>query len=248
MRLDLSVDVLNKESSRALYEQLVDELRDGLLKRVPVGEKIPTEDELMRLYNTSRSTVRRAVQDLVDTGLLVRRQGKGTFVSRKMPSIVHEMDSLVPFYETFKKYGEKPATRIVEMSWVSGNAIPEQIRGATDSALFFRQVYLSDEAIHVVADVFVVRSIGKELTRKALEKRPVFEMYPKLVGSSELISTFTVSCGPLPQNLISLMRLSPGAFALLLERDTKTSDGSVIDHAILYLRSDMYRLRTTLRT
>lgn len=244
----MSVDVLNKGSSRALYEQLVDELRNGLLKRVPVGEKIPTEDELMKLYNTSRSTVRRAVQDLVDAGLLIRRQGKGTFVSRKLPSIIHEMDSLVPFYDTFKKFGEKPATRILEMSWVSGDAVPEQIRCATDSALFFRQIYLSDEAIHVVADVFVVASVGKELTRRALEKRPVFEMYPKIVGSSKLVSTFTISCGPLPQNIISLMGLSAGAFALLLERDTKTVDGDIIDHAILYLRSDMYRLRTTLTT
>ena len=89
---------LERASSRTLYEQLTLELRESLLSSFRVGEKIPTEDELVKRYKTSRSTVRRAIKDLVDEGLLMRRQGKGTFVSRSLPKIVHEMDRLKSFY------------------------------------------------------------------------------------------------------------------------------------------------------
>lgn len=46
----------------------------------PIGERIPTETELAQLTNTSRNTVREAVQALVHAGLLERRQGSGTYV------------------------------------------------------------------------------------------------------------------------------------------------------------------------
>ncbi|QBJ95290.1 FadR family transcriptional regulator [Rhodococcus sp. ABRD24] len=58
-------------------EQLRDEIRSG---NWPVGTRIPTEPELSELTGTGRNTVREAVQALVHTGLLERRQGSGTFV------------------------------------------------------------------------------------------------------------------------------------------------------------------------
>ncbi|WP_028478166.1 FadR/GntR family transcriptional regulator [Nocardia sp. CNY236] len=58
-------------------EQLRAEIRSG---RWPVGARIPTEPELTELTGTGRNTVREAVQALVHTGMLERRQGSGTYV------------------------------------------------------------------------------------------------------------------------------------------------------------------------
>ncbi|CAM2940642.1 FadR/GntR family transcriptional regulator [Prescottella defluvii] len=58
-------------------DQLRDEIRSG---NWPVGTRIPTEPELSELTGTGRNTVREAVQALVHSGLLERRQGSGTFV------------------------------------------------------------------------------------------------------------------------------------------------------------------------
>ncbi|AVP69509.1 FCD domain-containing protein [Rhodococcus hoagii] len=58
-------------------DQLRDEIRSG---KWPVGSRIPTEPELSELTGTGRNTVREAVQALVHTGLLERRQGSGTYV------------------------------------------------------------------------------------------------------------------------------------------------------------------------
>jgi len=58
-------------------EQLRAEVRSG---RWPIGSRIPTEPELTELTGTGRNTVREAVQALVHTGMLQRRQGSGTYV------------------------------------------------------------------------------------------------------------------------------------------------------------------------
>lgn len=74
--------MLKVDSSKPLYYQLERCIQNDIIngKYCP-GEKVPTEEELGKLYNISRITVRRALQDLCEKGLLEKKQGKGTFVT-----------------------------------------------------------------------------------------------------------------------------------------------------------------------
>ena len=78
------VSALNRSGPKPLYLQLEDILRaqimEGVLKH---HEAIPSENELSRIYDLSRMTVRGVITRLVSEGLLYRVPGKGTFVSDK---------------------------------------------------------------------------------------------------------------------------------------------------------------------
>ena len=64
-----------------LIDQVAAAFRDQIATgRWPVGEQIPTEPELVAQFGVGRNTVREAVQALVHSGLLARRQGSGTYV------------------------------------------------------------------------------------------------------------------------------------------------------------------------
>jgi DNA-binding FadR family transcriptional regulator len=64
-----------------LIDQVIDQLRSQITGGAwVIGARIPTEAELAQLTGTSRNTVREAVQSLVHSGLLERRQGSGTYV------------------------------------------------------------------------------------------------------------------------------------------------------------------------
>jgi GntR family transcriptional regulator len=66
-----------------LYEQAEKVLEDLLVSRqYRIGDRIPPEVELVRSLGVSRATIRAAVGRLVGRGLLVRRQGSGTFLAR----------------------------------------------------------------------------------------------------------------------------------------------------------------------
>lgn len=72
---------LNTHSSTPLYMQLKQAITEDINKGVYTpGEKLPIETDLCDIYGVSRITVRKAVLDLVEEGLLIRQQGKGTFV------------------------------------------------------------------------------------------------------------------------------------------------------------------------
>lgn len=75
-------------TSGALYEQLAAVIRDHIRSgEWGAGFRLPSEHEFMQAFTMSRGTVRRALKDLVDEGLLVQERGRGTFVSD--PTITH---------------------------------------------------------------------------------------------------------------------------------------------------------------
>ena len=68
----------------APYARVKAWLKDGLSRgRWPAGALMPSEAELVERFGVSRMTVNRALRELQDEGLLVRRQGKGTFAAER---------------------------------------------------------------------------------------------------------------------------------------------------------------------
>lgn len=78
---DLADKSIDKSIPIPLYFQLK-EILFGYLETLNDGDVIPTEVELCEHFAISRPTVRQAVNELVAEGHIVRRKGKGSFVSR----------------------------------------------------------------------------------------------------------------------------------------------------------------------
>src|SRR5512135_1426176 len=79
---------VDRESQQKLYVQMFSIIREKIEEREwPAGSQIPTEDELCRIYEVSKATVRMAIAELVRSGYLRKHQGKGTFVSQCLPDL-----------------------------------------------------------------------------------------------------------------------------------------------------------------
>jgi GntR family transcriptional regulator len=83
--------MIDRQKHIPLYIQLKEELCENIKLGVwEVDTQIPTEKDLVELYEVGRATVREAVSRLVNEGYLYKKQGIGTFVARKQPSIGFE--------------------------------------------------------------------------------------------------------------------------------------------------------------
>lgn len=73
----------DRDDSTPLYHQIAARLRDLIKEgRLDSGHALPSERALSELTGASRVTIRRAIEQLVGEGLLLRRQGSGTYVAR----------------------------------------------------------------------------------------------------------------------------------------------------------------------
>ncbi len=104
---------LEKGSSNPLYQQLMRHLKDDIVAGVyPAGGRIPSEQTLCQTYGVSRVTVRKALLDLVQEGLLVRRQGKGTYVASAR--LTRDLGHITSFSDACTAMGRSAASRIID--------------------------------------------------------------------------------------------------------------------------------------
>ena len=76
-------NILDKKSSIPLYFQVKELIKEKIKSgEWENNEKIPNELELVKQFNVSRSTIRQAILELVNEGLLIRKKGRGTFVQK----------------------------------------------------------------------------------------------------------------------------------------------------------------------
>lgn len=108
------------DSGEPYYLQIAQRLRD-MANSMPAGERLPSEPILARDFKVSRFTVAKAVEQLVKDGLIVRKQGSGTFVAeaplRRQPGY------LLSFTEAVQAAGHASTHKVLafrKTDWVPG--------------------------------------------------------------------------------------------------------------------------------
>jgi DNA-binding GntR family transcriptional regulator len=115
---DLHV-LVDQTSPVPLYHQVARQLEDSIASgRLAKGAFLPSEIELAGRWGISRPTARRAIQELVDQGLLVRRRGVGTQV---VSAQLRRQAALTSLYDEMADAKRRPTTRVVTLERVSAD-------------------------------------------------------------------------------------------------------------------------------
>src|SRR5256884_4763185 len=133
-------------SSLQLYHQLQRALRQAIESRVlGPDDALPPERNLATDFNESRITVRKAIDGLVSDGMLVRRQGSGTFVRARVEK---NFSKLTSFSEDMRARGRNP--RSVWLRKSTGTVTPEEaltLRASPGTPVYrFHRIRFADDA------------------------------------------------------------------------------------------------------
>ena len=83
---------LTRSSPEPLYRQLAQHLESAIGRKLTPGDRLDSEGQLADRFGVSRITVRQAIEELARKQLVVRKQGKGTFVTK--PAVKHDLRRL----------------------------------------------------------------------------------------------------------------------------------------------------------
>jgi len=110
--IDLDEIAAMHSSPSALYHSLGHIIRSKIQSgEWEVGRRIPSERELMAIFNVSRATVRQAVENLEKEGVLRRERGRGTFVAP--PKIERGVLRMIEFSDIIKQSGLRPSAQLL---------------------------------------------------------------------------------------------------------------------------------------
>lgn len=129
---------IDKSIPTPLYYQLLQILKQQISSgELKPGETIPTEKELMDIYQISRATVRQAVMQLVNEGYLRREKSKGTFVL-PLPQKFRFMEGLHGFSADMRRRGISYHNRVLEKTVMPANEkIAERLAIPVGEPVFF---------------------------------------------------------------------------------------------------------------
>ena len=144
--LSQAIGKLDQSNSLPLYQQLQRALRHAIETRVlGPDDALPPERDLATELSVSRITVRKAIDGLVNEGMLVRRQGSGTFVCARVEK---NFSKLTSFSEDMRARGRTP--RSVWLRRSAGTVTPEEaltLRASPGTPVYrFHRIRFADDA------------------------------------------------------------------------------------------------------
>lgn len=207
-----------------LYRQIKSLLVQGLQAgEWHAGDLIPSEMELATRFNVSQGTVRKAIDELAAEHVLVRRQGKGTFVgSHSDPRAFFRFLRLVPVAG-----GIEPAQSVPLECW-KAKAGPEAARvlglKTGDAIVIVRRV-LEFSGKPVVADeIYLPGDIFADLTLEMMKdaRESLYTLFESKFGVHMIRAVERVRAVPADRSSAELLRVAEGTPLLSVERVTYT--------------------------
>jgi GntR family transcriptional regulator len=234
-------------SGSPLYERvesvLVGDIADGSL---PPDAQLPSEDGLVARFKVSRTTVRKAIQNLVERGLVEVRRGKGTFVTQ--PKITQELTELTGFVEDMQALGRTPTARLLDRRVVAADQVVARHLALAPGTLVVRlqRVRLADGVAISFDETYLPRELGEKVAENDLEAEPVFALLEIKYDTPLVEAEYKLEAVAADPVAAHALQVSAGSPIFLIERTSYTTGNRPVDYERLHYRGDLIRFVTRL--
>jgi|SRR6187402_1504102 len=210
------------------------------------GDQLPTEDALLERFQVSRITVRRAIQNLANRGMLEIRRGVGTFVLA--PRIEAELTKLTGFVEDMQSVGRTATARVLSQIVVNASArVAERLQLTKGTKVMqIKRVRLADGIPVSLDETYLPLSLGKQIVRNDLRLHPIFTLLEEEYGVPLIEADYQLEAVVATQPVAKALEVKVGSPIFQIERTSLTTDNQAIDYEILSYRGDMVRFVTKL--
>lgn len=236
-----------RDEAIPLYYQLGTMLRNKIVLGVyPAGTLIPSEDTLAEEYAVSRITVRQALSNLEKEGLVLRRRGKGTFVSPTFSTI--DMPRYTGSIEDLMLMGLRTSTEVLNQAWITP---PEHICRLLhldgQKVLWIEKLRkLENHPFSYVLN-YLPPAVGEKLPVELVQTKPMLLILEEDLGISLSMADQTVQATLADTKIAALLDLRVGDPLLQSERVVYDSQKKPVEYVSSLYRADRYAITMKLK-
>jgi len=232
-------NLINKYSNVPLYSQL----KNLIIEKIARGEfaeesKIPSEQELCEMYDISRPTVRQAISELTNSGILYKQKGRGTFVSKSKTTI--NVKDYSGFTDSILDSMNPGHQNIISINTVNSSQFVKLESIFSQKSDFAEVKYLSTKDNYILAlnVSYIPLNLFPDIIQALKEKKPSYDImkgkYPflpvKTKSSLDIIYT--------EQSDAQYIQVQTGQPLIRIENVLYSKSGQVVEYIISKYRGD----------
>ncbi|KFK93817.1 MULTISPECIES: GntR family transcriptional regulator [unclassified Serratia (in: enterobacteria)] len=230
-----------------IYKSIADQLRIRLNSAdYNIGSPLPSEKRLAEEFSVSRMTLRKAIDLLIEWGLVIRRHGSGTYVANK--DVHHETTNLTGFIEVMKNQGKQVVSEVLEFVVMPAPpAIASQLRIKIDERIYYsRRVRSVDGKPLMVEDSYMPVKLYRNLSVAHLEgsKFAYIEEECQIIICGNYESLTPVLADKKMATLLNIEQQTP---ILRITSLSYSDSGQFLNYSVMFRNASEYQVDYHLR-
>lgn len=215
-----------------IARKLTDDVRAG---RYQVDQALPSERTLSELLNVSRVTARKAIDQLVEQGLVVRKRGSGNYIA---PRIEQPLSNLSSFSEQLQQRGYKPGSRWLKREIVTASADEQMSLGLSPHSKVARleRLRLADD----VAMAYEVSVLPYGVVPQPEAVGDSLYQFLEKHGKAPVRALQHIRAMNASAELAAQLDVPEGQAVLFITRIAYLASGEAVELTHSYCRSDHY--------
>lgn len=231
-----------------LYHQIFLVLRDRIRSgQYALGAVLPGEQELAKIFDVSRITVKRAMNELAAHGLVSRHRGRGTVVmfNAGVPVVQGRFDTL---FDALRRMGLETEVELLDLEEIPADAELADAMGLSSGEPVQRAVRLR----RLEGDTFsyllthVPMEIAKDFSRDDLQREPLLALLERS-GAAAVAADQTITAVAAEPHIAGALKVAPGSPLLKITRIMRDRDGRAVQHITAYYRPERFRYHMRLQ-
>jgi GntR family transcriptional regulator len=237
---------LRRDSHVAMHRQLAQQLRGAIARGTyKPGDRIPAEPELAERHGVSRITARQAVMQLARERLVVRRQGKGTFVAE--PPVHHDLLDLHGIYDELVARGVNPSTELLEYALrVAPADVNERLHAGGRKGVHWKRLYLRRGAPFAVSWVYLSPALPP-VSRELVARHSTYQLFEHALRVKVSHADLSVRARAPTPELRKLLGLRAGVPLIALERVSYDAASRPLEYTLYWADAESYEFVLRLR-
>lgn len=242
--------MLDKKQAKPLYQVVADsilkQIEDGALKP---GDRLPSESELCRLYEVGRNTIRHAISELSNLGIVSTLQGVGSFVLDAENRFTKTAEFLYGFSQEMALHNKAVTSEIIDAKIINADPFLARRLGiqlGAEVVFLYRLRIMECEPIaleraylpHQLVPGILVHDFSKESLYQVLSSE--YNMRPDHAEQE-------IGAELATEEVAKMLGLKPPAVVLVFHRETRVRDGRVIEYVDSEFRADRFQFYTHLK-